>query len=64
MLLRDAVPGGLIFNVADVAEALGITTRSIEHLKKRFVDDGHGAAIDRGKRSHGKSCLTEHLRGD
>jgi transposase len=50
LLLCDAGPGGPAWNVADVAEALGITARSIEHLKKRFVEDGLGAAIDRKPR--------------
>lgn len=50
LLLCDAGPGGPAWNVADVAEALGITARSIEHLKKRFVEDGLRAAIDRKPR--------------
>lgn len=50
LLLCDAAPGGPAWNVADVAEALGITSRSIEHLKKRFVEDGLDAAIDRKPR--------------
>jgi transposase len=29
-----------------VAEALGITNRTIEHLKKRFVEDGLEAALE------------------
>ena len=33
--------------VADVAEALGITTRTIEHLKERFVEEGIEAALVR-----------------
>jgi len=36
--------------VAQVAEALGTTTRSIEHLKKRFIEEGLPAAIERKKR--------------
>jgi len=36
--------------VAKVAEALGVTTRSLEHLKKRFVEQGITAAIERKKR--------------
>ena len=50
LLLCDAGPDGPGWNVADVAEALGITSRSIEHLKKRFVEDGLHAAIDRKPR--------------
>ena len=36
--------------VAKVAEALGTTSRSLEHLKKRFVEEGLPAAIERKKR--------------
>ena len=30
-----------------MAEALGVTTRTIEHLKARFVEEGIEAALDR-----------------
>jgi transposase len=30
-----------------VAEALGVTPRTIEHLKKRFVEEGLAAALER-----------------
>jgi transposase len=33
-----------------VAEALGVTSRTIEHLKKRFVEDGLDAALERKPR--------------
>jgi transposase len=33
--------------VAEVAEALGITSRSIEHLKRRFVEEGLEPALER-----------------
>jgi transposase len=36
--------------VADVAEALGVSTRTIEHLKKRFVEEGLDAALVRKSR--------------
>jgi transposase len=36
--------------VADVAEALGITSRTIEHLKQRFVEEGLEAALERKPR--------------
>ena len=35
------------WKVIDVAAALGVTTRTIEHLKKRFVEEGLDAAIQR-----------------
>jgi transposase len=33
--------------VAETAEALGVTPRTIEHLKKRFVEEGLEAALSR-----------------
>ena len=47
LLLCDAGADGPAWNVADVATALGVTSRAIEHLKKRFVEDGIEAALDR-----------------
>ena len=51
LLLCDASPGGPAWKVADVAEALGITSRTIEHLKKRFVEQGLEAALVRKSRT-------------
>ena len=50
LLLLDAGEQGPKWIVAKVAEALGTTTRSLEHLKKRFVEEGLPAAIERKKR--------------
>ena len=50
LLLCDASPGGPAWKVADVAAALGVTSRTIEHLKKRFVEDGIEAALVRKSR--------------
>ena len=47
LLLCDAGADGPAWNVSDVAEALGVTSRAIEHLKKRFVEDGLEAALER-----------------
>ncbi|MFZ5452021.1 MAG: IS630 family transposase [Thermodesulfobacteriota bacterium] len=47
LLLCDAGPQGPAWKVADVAEALGVTPRTIEHLKKRFVEEGLAAALAR-----------------
>lgn len=47
LLLCDAGPEGPSWKVADVADALGVTSRSIEHLKKRFVEEGLAAALER-----------------
>ena len=50
LLLCDAGADGPAWNVSDVATALGVTSRSIEHLKKRFVEDGIEAALERKPR--------------
>ena len=50
LLLCDASVDGPAWNVADVATALGVTSRSIEHLKKRFVEEGLEAALERKPR--------------
>ena len=50
LLLCDAGVEGPAWNVADVATALGVTSRSIEHLKKRFVEEGLEAALERKPR--------------
>ena len=50
LLLCDAGADGPAWNVADVATALGVTSRAIEHLKKRFVEDGLEAALERKPR--------------
>ena len=47
LLLCDASAHGDPWKVADVAAALGITTRTIEHLKARFVEEGLEAALVR-----------------
>src|SRR3972149_9288311 len=50
LLLCDAGADGPAWNVCDVATALGVTSRAIEHLKKRFVEDGLEAALERKPR--------------
>lgn len=47
LLLLDAGKFGPKWVVTKVAEAIGATPRSIEHLKKRFVEEGLIAAIER-----------------
>ncbi|MDP2853276.1 MAG: helix-turn-helix domain-containing protein [Smithellaceae bacterium] len=47
LLLCDAGVDGSAWNVADIAAALAVSSRSIEHLKKRFVEDGMEAALER-----------------
>jgi len=47
LLLCDAGVHGPAWKVADVAEALSISSRTIEHLKARFVEEGIEAALAR-----------------
>ena len=50
LLLCDAGTHGPGWTVADTASALGVTSRTIEHLKKRFVEEGLEAALERKPR--------------
>jgi len=50
LLLCDAGAHGPAWTVADTAAALGVTSRTIEHLKKRFVEEGVEAALERKPR--------------
>ena len=50
LLLLDAGADGPKWLVAKISEALGTTPRSLEHLKKRFVEQGLPEAIERKKR--------------
>jgi transposase len=51
LLLCDAGQWGDPWTVADVAAALGVTSRTIEHLKERFVEEGLEAALRRKPRT-------------
>jgi len=51
LLLCDAGEYGNPWTVADVAAALGVTPRTVEHLKQRFVEDGIEAALVRKARA-------------
>ncbi|HEX3717291.1 MAG TPA: IS630 family transposase [Verrucomicrobiae bacterium] len=51
LLLCDGGPHGSPWKVADIAEALGVTSRTIEHLKERFVEEGIEAALERKPRT-------------
>ena len=50
LLLCDAGTDGPGWSVADTAVALGVSSRTIEHLKKHFVEDGIEAALERKQR--------------
>jgi transposase len=47
LLLCDAGCLGPSWTVENTATALGVTSRTIEHLKKRFVEEGFEAALER-----------------
>ena len=47
LLLCDCGPQGLGWTVAAVATALGVSERTLEHLKRRFVEGGLDAALER-----------------
>ena len=50
LLLLDAGEHGPGWKVADVANALGMTSRTLEHLKQRFVERGLDEALQRKER--------------
>jgi len=50
LLLVDAGDFGAKWPTAKVSEALGMGSRSIEHLKKRFVEEGLDEALERKER--------------
>ncbi|MFO7598786.1 MAG: helix-turn-helix domain-containing protein [Candidatus Desulfacyla sp.] len=49
-MLCDAGPHDPGWTVGDTAAALGVTNRTIEHLKKRFVEEGLDVALERKPR--------------
>jgi hypothetical protein len=51
LLLLDAGEHGPMWKVAQVAEALGVTPRTLEHLKERFVEQGLEEALQRKERA-------------
>ena len=50
LLLLDVGEHGQKWIVSKVAEAMGVTSRSLEKLKKRFVEEGLSTAIERKQR--------------
>ena len=50
LLAVDASEGAPQLTDAQVAKTLNITTRTIEHLRQRFVEEGFDAALSRKKR--------------
>ncbi|MEF8823689.1 MAG: helix-turn-helix domain-containing protein [Desulfohalobiaceae bacterium] len=50
LLLADNGPHGPGWSNARIAEALGVTSRTVENTKKRLVEHDIAAAIERKKR--------------
>jgi len=50
LLLCDAGSAGPAWTNVKIVDALGITSRTMEHLKKRFVEEGLDASIHRKAR--------------
>lgn len=50
LLLDEGDSAAERWKVADVATALGMTSRTLEHLKKRFVEEGLDGALERKER--------------
>lgn len=50
LLLCDAGQHGPAWDLADVTAALGISERALIYLKKRFVEEGLDAALERKER--------------
>ncbi len=58
LLLCDAGSHGPAWAVENMATALGVTSRTIEHLKKRFVEEGLEAALKRKQREKPPRAVT------
>ncbi len=52
LLLCERGPDGPGWSVGRVSEALGISARTLERLKQRFVEHGLEAALERKQRAH------------
>lgn len=58
LLLCDQGPHGPAWTVATTAEALGVTSRTIEHIKRRFAELGLEAALRRAPRQRKPRAVT------
>ena len=50
LLLANQAPGGLSWKDEDIAEAVGVTSRTVENARQRLVEQGLDAALERKKR--------------
>lgn len=53
LLQADVSEGGPGWTDGRIAEALGVRTRTVEHVRQRCVEQGLEAALERKKREHG-----------
>ena len=53
LLQTDLSDGGPGWTDGRIAEALAVTTRTVEHVRQRCVEQGLEAALERRKREHG-----------
>ena len=49
LLKADAAPGGPAWTDDRIADAVEVTTRTVERVRQRFVEQGPEAALDRKK---------------
>jgi transposase len=47
LMLCDAPPEGPGWSTKDICEALGLSARTVERMKKRFVEEGLNQALER-----------------
>jgi hypothetical protein len=50
LLSYDAGPQGPAWKNENISEAMGVTPRTLEHFKKRFVEEGLAATLQRKER--------------
>jgi transposase len=50
LLQSDVSEGGSSWTDEQIAAALGVTTRTVEHVRQRCVEEGLGAALERKQR--------------
>ena len=53
LLQADVSESGPGWTDGQIAEALAVTTRTVEHVRQRCVEEGLEAALERKKREHG-----------
>lgn len=52
LLLCDKGPQGPSWKTDAISSALGVTNRTVEHFKKRFIEEGLEAALERKARAN------------